>query len=155
MKKSSLCGYMSRKHGGETLTRQQGKRNKNSISNKFAIGPEESAEHINESFTSLKSKYSEVREEWFSVDANSHLPTIPVESVLKELKKLNKYSTGHIGSRFKIIKYFASYFANPLTHIFSESFIQPVFLDIWKISRVFAIPKVNHALQQNNCDQLH
>jgi hypothetical protein len=97
---------------------------------------------MNEYFTSLTSNYSEVHESWFNVGMEEQLSNITADSVANKLSKLNpNKASGPFDPNVKLIKTFAKNFAEPLSYIFNESFTCRVFPDIWKISRVFGIPK--------------
>ena len=105
------------------------------------LNSKETTNLINYFFTSLTNDYPEVKDEWLNVGSEDSLPYITVDIVAKKLShlKVNK-AVGPFDPNTKLIKYFAKYFAFPLSHIYNESFTCRLFPEIWKISNVCGIP---------------
>ena len=63
-------------------------------------------------------------------------------NLMKKLKGIDANKAyGTFDPSIKIIKVFADCFAVPLVHIFNQSFQTIKFPEVWKISKVCAIPK--------------
>ena len=94
----------------------------NSPQSDTPLNSKDTANLMNEYFTSLTSNYSEVHDSWFNVGMEEQLPNITADSVANKLSKLDpNKASGPFDPNVKIIKTFAKYFAEPLSYIFNES----------------------------------
>ena len=95
----------------------------NSPQSDTPLNSKDTADLMNEYFTSLTSNYSEVHDSWFDVGMEEKLPYITADSVANKFSKLNpNKASGPFDRNVKIIKTFAKYFAESLCYIFNESF---------------------------------
>jgi len=75
---------------------------------------------------------------------NFQLRPVTYEEVLKAILELRSdCSTGHDNIPAKFVKPVSQYLISPLTHIINSCIQSSTFPDVWKISRICPVPKVN------------
>ncbi|XP_068707894.1 uncharacterized protein [Montipora foliosa] len=78
-----------------------------------------------------------------SYDSDSEVPTLPVSSVHTALLKLNpRKASGPDGIGNWLLKEYADFLAEPITHILNSSFAEHELLSPWKFADVIPLPKL-------------
>ena len=103
----------------------------------------QTADYINTFFTSLTKDYPRINSEWLSFGSAEYLPKISVQSVTRRLFHIDvNKAPGPFDPNLKLLKMFPEYFAIPLTDIYNQSFNYKIFPEVWKISNIASVPKL-------------
>ena len=103
----------------------------------------QTADYINTFFTSLTKNYPRINSEWLSFGSAEYLPKISVQSVARKLFHIDvNKAPGPFDPNLKLLKMFPEYFAIPLTDIYNQSFNYKIFPEVWKISNIASVPKL-------------
>ena len=100
-------------------------------------------DYINSFFTSLTKDYPRINSEWLSFGSAEYLPKISVQSVARKLFHIDvNKAPGPFDPNLKLLKMLSEYFAIPLTDINNQSFNHKIFPEVWKISNIASVPKL-------------
>ena len=103
----------------------------------------QTADYINSFFTSLTKDYPRINSEWLSFGSAEYLPKISVQSMARKLSHIDvNKAPGPFDPNLKLLKMFPEYFAIPLTDIYNQSFNLKIFPEVWKISNIASVPKL-------------
>ena len=110
------------------------------------LSDQQQAELIAETFSSIQNEYDEIRKDDINIPPYSEndIPQFHPSQVWLALSRMDTKKSGVQGDfPAKLVKYFAAYLAEPLTHIFNESMKRGEYPKVYKFEICTPVPKTN------------
>ena len=110
------------------------------------LSDQQQAELIAETFSSIQNEYDEIRKDDINIPPYSEndIPQFHPSQVWLALSHMDTKKSGVQGDfPAKLVKYFAAYLAEPLTHIYNESMKRGEYPKVYKFEICTPVPKTN------------